>query len=92
MTAAHDIKFEASGRGKAQCPPDPDYPKGKAVDATLFGETGCVIELPYPAEECGLWVVRCGACGMSCGITAAGRSDDPISVKISCNNRKPTNH
>lgn len=63
---AHSVVFEPSGRGKAQCPPDPLYPSGKATDCTVFGETTyCTKELPYPAPECGAWMVRCAACGMS---------------------------
>lgn len=83
MEPAHTIEFQPSGRGKARCAPNPDYPKGKAVDASE-GHTACDVELPYPASECGAWIVRCKACGMSAAVTAAGRPDDPISVKIAC--------
>lgn len=31
----HSIEFQPSGRGKAQCPPDPAYPNGKAIPKML---------------------------------------------------------
>lgn len=84
---AHIVQFRASGRGKAQCPPNPNFPNGIEVDASM-GEQGCVVALPYPAPECGLWIINCAACGGGgVAITAAGRADDPKSVKIPCQNR-----
>jgi len=78
----HKITFHASGRGKAQCPPDPDYPSGKIINV---GKTpNCVVKLPYPAPECGHFEVRCNTCSSSVVITAAGRPDDPISVTVPC--------
>lgn len=79
----HDLEFVASGRGQAQCPSNPEYPSGIIVDAT-DGEMGCVVKLPYPAPECGHFRVSCKVCRMSVAITAAGRADDPTSVKIPC--------
>jgi hypothetical protein len=79
----HSIKFVKSGRGQAQCPPNPDYPQGIEVDASQ-GAPSCAIDLPYPAPECGYFVVRCTLCGTSVAITAAGRPDDPIRVKLPC--------
>lgn len=78
-----DISFRPNGRGKAQCAPNPNYPDGKNMDITK-GELGCLIELPYPAPECGIWVVKCKACGLKVGITAAGRHDDPRDVRVPC--------
>ena len=83
MELAHTIEFKASGRGKARCAPNPDFPEGKPVDCSE-GKVACAVELPYPAPECGVWIVRCKACGMSVGITAAGRLDDPKMVKMPC--------
>lgn len=80
---AQTIEFIPSGRGKARCEANPDFPNGIEVDVS-DGKKGCVIKLPYPAPECGVWVVRCNACNTSIGVTAAGRIDDPISVKIAC--------
>jgi len=85
------IDFVPSGRGKAQCPPDPNYPNGIAFDLTKsLKAASCLIELPYPAPECGLWRVECEECSMSLAVTAAGRPDDPISVKISCREKGAT--
>ena len=73
------IEFISHGR-KAQCPPNPDYPNGKDVDATN-GEDGIWVELPYPAPECGVFIVS-GSHIKKTAITAAGRPDDPRNVKI----------
>lgn len=78
------VEFVPSGRGKARCPPNPDYPNGIALDACKPDELGCVVDLPYPASECGTWRIACTACQMTVACTAAGRSDDPISIKIPC--------
>lgn len=80
----HEITFQRSGRGKAQCPPNPDYPNGIALDAFTADAPSCTVSLPYPAPECGMWIVYCRQCSMSMAITAAGRPDDPISVKMNC--------
>lgn len=86
-TAAHTIEFKASGRGKARCAPNPAYPDGKELDITE-GLQGCLVDLPYPAPECGLWLVKCHACERGIiAVTAAGRPDDPKNVKIPCLNR-----
>lgn len=87
----HKIVFRPSGRGKAQCPPDPNYPNGIAIDVCEPAEEGCVVPLPYPAPECGLWLVLCSECDMSVGITAVGRPDDPVSVKIPCRKQRSIN-
>ena len=80
----HTIEFRPSGRGKARCAPDPNHPNGIAVDGSIRGMESCLVELPYPAPECGMWLVRCGRCGVSVAITAAGRPDDPISIRMNC--------
>jgi hypothetical protein len=81
--AQHQVDFVRSGRGKAQCAPNPAYPIGIDVDVSR-GQPSCIVALPYPAPECGHYVVRCALCAMSVAITAAGRPDDPKSVKIPC--------
>lgn len=84
------LEFQPSGRGKAQCPSNPAWPDGKDLDVS-HGDRACTVDLPYPAEECGVWIIRCSACGMSLGVTAAGRPDDPRSVKFSCKERATIN-
>lgn len=80
---AHSVEFQPSGRGKAQCPPNPNFPNGVKVDVS-DGLIACIKHLPYPAPECGAWIVRCKACDMSVAVTAAGRHDDPVSVTMAC--------
>lgn len=81
------VTFKPSGRGKARCPPDPRYPNGIAINAATPDRRSCYVTLPYPAPECGFWVVNCEQCGLSMAVTAAGRPDDPISIIISCKER-----
>lgn len=80
----HELKFVPSGRGQAQCPPDPRYPEGIAVVGAREDETSCTVKLPYPAPECGVHVVKCTLCMNVVAITAAGRPDDPVSVTMKC--------
>lgn len=77
------IEWQPSGRGKARCAPDPTFPDGKDLDVSA-GLQACKIDLPYPAPECGYWIVRCAACGLKVAVTAAGRPDDPKTVKFPC--------
>lgn len=81
---SHSIEFRPSGRGKAQCDPNPEYPHGIALDTSKPNAASCLVDLPYPAPECGIWIVRCEDCPMSVAVTAAGRPDDPISLKMEC--------
>jgi hypothetical protein len=78
------IEFVPSGRGKAQCPPDAAYPHGKAIPPLPGIADTCLVELPYPAPECGVWKVECLKCGCTAMVTAAGRPDDPISFYMPC--------
>jgi hypothetical protein len=80
---AISIEWHPSGRGKARCKPNPDFPDGIDMDVSE-GQTACAVDLPYPAPECGAWIVRCMACGMSVAVTAAGRPDDPRTLKMAC--------
>ena len=66
-----------------QCPSDPAYPNGIEVDAAQ-GKIGCAVDLPYPAECCGIWLIACPVCGNQVAVTAAGRRDDPKRVRIPC--------
>jgi hypothetical protein len=84
MVTDKTVEFIPSGRGKAQCPPDPDFPNGIAIHAPVGVPVSCKVELPYPAPECGMWKVTCTTCNFSILVTAAGRPDDPISVRLPC--------
>lgn len=88
MSGLVSIEFIPSGRGKAQCPPDPRYPHGITIPYNAPHK--CLVELPYPAPECGVWRVECLTCGYSMLITAAGRADDPISVEVPCIDERQT--
>lgn len=72
------------GEREPQCAPDPNYPNGKQLDISVPGEKACGVELPYPAKRCGVYIVKCSVCGMSVGITTAGRPDDPCRARIPC--------
>ena len=74
------VTFVPSGRGKAQCPVNPDFPYGKALDLCA-GKPGVWVELPYPAPECGAFIIA-GERIDSVAVTAAGRADDPTKVKV----------
>lgn len=80
----HVVQFVPSGRGKAQCAADPAFPNGIALEISHGAEITCKVALPYPAPECGHFLVTCETCGYRIGIPAAGRADDPISVVIPC--------
>jgi hypothetical protein len=83
IESSHTVNFHPNGRGKAICAPNPDFPTGIDVDVSE-GRTSCTIELPYPAPECGSYIVHCKACGIGVAVTAAGRPDDPRSLTIAC--------
>lgn len=83
---SHHVTFVKSGRGKAQCAPNPDYPNG--IKIVITDDVKCKVDLPYPAPECGHWSIHCSACGLTVAVTAAGRPDDPISIEIPCNVEK----
>ena len=71
------------GNREPQCEPDPMFPQGKDLFIAT-GEPTCGVALPYPAKRCGLYIVECKKCGLRIGVTTAGRSDDPRSVRMSC--------
>lgn len=76
-------EFIASGRGKARCEPNPEYPDG--IDIKLAnGVSSCLMDLPYPAPECGIIRVSCDTCKQAVGVTAAGRADDPRTIELPC--------
>jgi hypothetical protein len=80
-----EVTWHSKNR-KAQCPPNPNYPNGMDVDMS-HGAKSCATDLPYPAPECGLWIIECKVCGYRVGVTAAGRPDDPKSVCFACPER-----
>ena len=84
MNDTHTIEFFPSGRGKARCAPNPMYPEGIEIDVSDAAAASCTVELPYPAQECGHYLVRCRLCKFSVAITAAGRPDDPTKVTMPC--------
>lgn len=79
------IRFQPSGRGKAQCESNPEFPNGRVIDTTQ-GRPGCTVDLSahYPAPECGALIAHCTYCHLTLGATVAGRPDDPIKLKIAC--------
>lgn len=77
------VEWSGAGRGPQE-PSDPLYPHGKDVDVSEGAKAVCETALQCPAPECGLWIVRCDACGVKVGVTAAGRPDDPRSFKMAC--------
>lgn len=72
------------GNGKlAKCAPNPDFPNGKPLDFSR-GSVYCEIELEHPAPCIGAWVIECKQCGIKVALTAAGRVDDPSTIKLGC--------
>jgi hypothetical protein len=65
-------------------PSDPRYPQGIDLDVAAGKSPNCLVSLPYPARRCGMFFVDCRRCGMNALVTAAGRPDDPRSIKIPC--------
>jgi hypothetical protein len=80
----HSIEFVKSGRGKAKNPPAPHFPKGRVLRVARNDEPHCTVNLPYPAPECGHFIVRYKDCGLSVVATAVGRPDDPIWITLPC--------
>jgi hypothetical protein len=85
----YDVKFVPSGRGKAQCPADPNFPYGVEIDGRREGLPFCTFALDYPAPECGVWLINCHGCHCTYAVTAAGRADDPVSITIPCPPQAP---
>ena len=79
-----EIEFIKSGRGKAQCPPNPDYPEGVTIHGEKKGMPFCTTSVPYPAPECGHFSIVCTQCHIEVVVTTAGRPDDPRLIYIPC--------
>lgn len=87
------IKFKfLSHNRKAKFPPNPEHPDGIDIDLSNGAKLNCRISLPYPAECCGVWSVYCSVCNLNVLVTAAGRADDPRSVKLACKNQTIRTH
>lgn len=81
-----EISFLTNGR-TPKCAPNPDYPLGIDIDASEGATVTCKASLPYPAQFCGVWRVKCLDCGYVAAVTAAGRVDDPRSVRVACKSK-----
>lgn len=77
------VRFMDSGR--TACPANPRYPKGVHIDFSHDSKRACLVLMPYPAPGCGYWIVSCQRCGQVNIVSAAGRADDPRTVKLRCN-------
>lgn len=80
----HKVTFLRSGRGAAQERANPQFPYGVHVDVAPGAIVSCKVELPYPAPECGVFCIQCQTCGFRGLVTASGRTDDPLSVRVPC--------
>ncbi len=78
-----DIEFNQTG-GKAKHKPNPNYPKGIDVDVSQGAKSTCTTPVGYPAKCIGFWSIECRVCRQKAAVTAAGRADDPRSVKLPC--------
>lgn len=68
---------------RAQHPPDPAYPLGLLADLSA-GRPCCEVALEYPAPCVGKWLIKCDVCALTAIVTAAGRVDDPHTVRLAC--------
>lgn len=78
-----DIEW-LDGARDPSCLPNPKYPKGIDIDASLGAAKSCTLALPYPAKRIGAYVATCRVCGFRAGCTTAGRPDDPRSITVPC--------
>ena len=63
---------------------DARFPNGVALDVSEPAGPSCSAVLAYPADSIGVWFLECSICGLRCGVTAAGRPDDPRFVRVAC--------
>lgn len=81
----NQFKVDWIDRGKEpQVAADPAYPNGKDLDVSRGVAKTCTVLLTYPARRIGFYQIECRLCGLRVGVTTAGRSDDPRSVKLAC--------
>ena len=72
------------GHRETATPPDPTYPDGCAIDVALDAPRACRLQLAWPAQRCGQWVITCRDCGFAIALATAGRPDDPRTVRMPC--------
>jgi hypothetical protein len=77
------VEWLDSGR-EPRVRPNPDYPEGIDIDASMGAARTCSVDLPYPAKRIGVYLVTCATCRSTTALTTAGRPDDPRSVKVAC--------
>ncbi len=65
-------------------PADLAWPDGVAIDVALDAARACKVELPWPAEGRGKWVVICKVCGFAIALETSGRADDPRTARLPC--------
>lgn len=77
------VRWIDGGRSATQ-PANPQFPDGFNLDISKGSERSCTARLPYPAARCGIWEIEFDACQLKAMVTAAGRADDPRSLRIAC--------
>ena len=85
MTSKFKVTF-LSRRRMAQCEPNPEFPNGRDIDTKI--RPACKVDIPYPAECVGTWIIYCDECKSTIGVTAAGRPDDPKSIMFPCKGKQ----
>ncbi len=78
-----EVSFIDGGR-EPKCHPNQEFPHGMDVDFSKGAAKSCYADIPYPAPRCGIMKVYCTQCGITLGLTVAGRIDDPRSIKMPC--------
>lgn len=63
-------------------PADPTYPNGVAIDVALDAPKACRVQLSYPAERCGLYVITCRVCALQCQGSLSGLAHARILVPM----------
>lgn len=77
-------RFLGDDGRQPQCKPNPNFPDGRAIDASGGSPVSCEIELKHPTPECGIWSIECSVCKLKVIVTAAARPDDPSRVRLPC--------
>lgn len=85
-TARFEIAWMVRGDGISRSKADPAFPDGMDVDLSKDAALTCSVALPYPARCVGTHLLICKLCGVRVAVTAAGRADDPRTVRVACMN------